>query len=69
MIMPLGLITDCGLPDLPANIFYDSNSTTYETMLKLSCLPGYILKGHATLSCTEKGTWNRKPPRCESVGK
>ncbi|GCC29462.1 hypothetical protein chiPu_0007904, partial [Chiloscyllium punctatum] len=47
----------------------DSDSWTFGSIARYSCLDGYSLIGDKTITCTMAGEWDKDPPRCQGGSK
>ena len=45
----------------------NSSSVTFPSAVKFQCIPGFILTGMSTLSCTADKKWSHSPPKCSPV--
>lgn len=66
---PICKYIDC---DRPASISYGSfklinETTTYNSVVKYACNPGYEIKGKNVLKCDMDGRWNGPPPNCQII--
>ena len=62
---PLCSAVDCRNPQLLQHGSIAYQSTTYKSVVRYSCLPGYVLHGPSSRQCGSSGLWSRTPPRCE----
>ncbi|XP_060570002.1 uncharacterized protein LOC132728362, partial [Ruditapes philippinarum] len=53
-------IVDCGNP-VPDKGSANSTNTTYNTVLEITCEPGYNLTGSSVIKCQENETWTDYP--------
>jgi len=60
---------ECGMPaDIPnGKLAFINGTREFESSIKYSCNPGYILVGKDSLMCDVDQRWNGPPPRCEPV--
>ena len=61
---PLCSAVDCGKPKLLQHGSLAYQATTYKSVVRYSCLPGYVLHGPSSRQCGSSGLWSRAPPRC-----
>jgi len=58
--------TECPPPG-PGNLSNGvvvGDGSVYRSTYYFACNDGYVLDGHAIVSCTENGTWNGTTPSC-----
>ena len=54
----------CSTLKVPAYGRLSSMNTTFQSVVKVQCLPGFVLAGSATRVCEANGQWNVSPPVC-----
>ena len=62
---PLCSAVDCRSPSLLQHGSLAYQSTTYKSVVRYSCLPGFVLHGPSSRQCGSSGLWSRTAPRCE----
>jgi len=60
------LFVDCSTPIDPANGQYFYTSTTFDSILTLTCDPGYV-PSQSSVVCNQTGHWNDNPT-CDAIG-
>eukprot|EP00117_Sycon_ciliatum_P036248 scpid11835/ scgid3889/ Sushi, von Willebrand factor type A, EGF and pentraxin domain-containing protein 1 len=58
---------DCGAPEEPANSNVAFQSSSYQSIATISCLPGYVLSGTGERRCQQNGLWSGASPVCNLV--
>ena len=58
------VVKQCPLPALP-NLEYSQEQALPGTTTTVTCQGGYILKGEASLTCNDDGTFEQILPVCE----
>ncbi|KAJ1367371.1 hypothetical protein KIN20_028271 [Parelaphostrongylus tenuis] len=61
---PFCEVVDCGAPPTIPNGRVSTMTTTFASKTNYSCLDGYRLIGHDTVTCGAKGIWEPAIPVC-----
>lgn len=64
--MFLSVIT-CETPNVPPGSFVVGYDYNVHSSIEYHCDPGHVLRGEATLKCTETGEWSGEAPYCEYI--
>ncbi|KAF7230188.1 sushi, von Willebrand factor type A, EGF and pentraxin domain-containing protein 1 isoform X3 [Nothobranchius furzeri] len=54
----------CGPPKLPDDVSSEGKDYTYNSEIKLTCPPGFLLKGTSRSVCQADGSWSHETPYC-----
>uniref|UniRef100_A0A8D0DHZ7 Beta-2-glycoprotein 1 n=1 Tax=Salvator merianae TaxID=96440 RepID=A0A8D0DHZ7_SALMN len=57
----------CSFPGPIQNGKIEFMDLSYQSVVNVSCNPGYILKGPRSIQCLADGQWSAKLPECHSV--
>nr|XP_015802266.2 sushi, von Willebrand factor type A, EGF and pentraxin domain-containing protein 1 isoform X3 [Nothobranchius furzeri] len=54
----------CGPPKLPDDVSSEGKDYTYNSEIKLTCPPGFLLKGTSRSVCQADSSWSHETPYC-----
>ncbi|XP_078667358.1 uncharacterized protein LOC144909170 [Branchiostoma floridae x Branchiostoma belcheri] len=63
-LVPTCRVRQCPTLTAPANGALSTTATSYQTVVNLTCNPGYVLNGTTNTTCQADGTWSNLVPTC-----
>ena len=60
-------IIECPQPRAPSGGRVSGYNRQIHSKIEYSCLPGHVLEGEATVTCTNSGLWSNRAPSCRYV--
>ncbi|XP_058886297.1 sushi, von Willebrand factor type A, EGF and pentraxin domain-containing protein 1 isoform X1 [Acipenser ruthenus] len=66
-LIPYCQAVSCDSPTVPDNAVMKGSNFTYGKKVVFSCKAGFILTEQPEIYCLANSSWNKEPPKCESV--